>query len=132
MIDHSRAVASGDGTDSSIVERTFVDDGMGGFWTPTQDRPIDPRVTAIMHARPPRRRMPLRAFGFPRRTTATRSSRKTTTRRTTRHASSTRSTASASAGSDKPGNLSGRPPRSPRVEHGHLKVPALVLKRVEA
>ncbi len=63
-------------------------------------------------------------------TRTTRAGRATTARRTKRHKSSTRSTASSSAGSDLSGDSSGHPPRSLRVEYGHLTATAVAEDKI--
>jgi len=129
MFDNDEAVAMGDGTISNTTGKVFVDDGMGGFCK-SPEKP-HPWFDAIRNARPPRRRIPLRACGVTRRVVATRSTRVTTSCRTKRHKSSTRSTAGSSAGSDLSGDKPGNPPRSLlQVEYGHLTAPAVAEDKI--
>ncbi len=136
MFDNDEAVEFGDGTIPDTTGLVYVDDGIGGFWKPAEEEeqpPPHPLIAAIMNARPPLMRIPLRARPtrrrvatrrpvVTRRAVATRTGRVTTARRIKRHKSSTRSVAGSSAGSDLSGDSPpGHPPRSLRIERKALR-----------
>ncbi len=128
MLPNDEAVAMGDGTILDTTGKVFVDDGMGGFWKSAGEKqpPTNPWFDAIRNARPPRRRVPLRACGFTRRGGATRAGRTTTARRCTSHSKTRSSSSDDDGGGSEPGphshsqphgvEPSGRRANSPRVE----------------
>ncbi len=128
MLDNGKAVAMGDGTVFDTTGKVFVDDGIGGFWKSAEPPPPpNPRdeaiIEAIMNARPPLMRIPLRARVtrrpvatrrpvVTRRVVATRADRETTVRRCTSHSKTRRSNSDDDGGGSEPG------PHSHSQPHG--------------